>query len=55
MVQIKDLARGAELAGMSKEREDYLQKQAEAQFAVAEDKLVEAVRQVLERHQVKWD
>jgi histidyl-tRNA synthetase len=33
-VQIKDLVLGAELAGLSKERDDYLKKQAEAQFAV---------------------
>jgi histidyl-tRNA synthetase len=49
-VQIKDLVVGAELAGLSKERDDYLRKQAEAQFAVPEDRLVEAVRQVLARH-----
>jgi histidyl-tRNA synthetase len=49
-VQIKDLALGAELAGLSKEREDYLQKQAAAQFAVPEARLVEAVREVLARH-----
>ena len=36
-VQIKDLAIGAQLAGEAKEREDYLQKQAQAQFAVKED------------------
>jgi histidyl-tRNA synthetase len=40
---------------LSKDREDYLKKQAEAQFAVAEDKLVDAVREVLARHDVKWD
>jgi histidyl-tRNA synthetase len=49
-VQIKDLILGAEIAGLSKDRDDYLQKQAEAQFAVAEDQLVEAVRKVLVRH-----
>jgi histidyl-tRNA synthetase len=49
-VQIKDLIIGAELAGLSKERDDYLQKQAAAQFAVPETKLVEAVREVLARH-----
>jgi len=54
-VQIKDLIVGAELAGLSKEREDYLKKQAEAQFAVPEDRLVEAVREVLARHGVEWD
>jgi histidyl-tRNA synthetase len=53
-VQIKDLIIGAELAGLSKERDDYLKKQAEAQFAVSEEKLVDAVREVLARHGVKW-
>jgi histidyl-tRNA synthetase len=53
-IQIKDLILGAEIAGLSKDREDYLKKQAEAQFAVAEDKLVDAVRDVLARHDVKW-
>jgi histidyl-tRNA synthetase len=53
-VQIKDLIIGAELAGLSKERDDYLRKQAEAQFAVPEDRLVEAVREVLTRHGVTW-
>jgi hypothetical protein len=38
------------LAGLSKERDDYLRKQAQAQFAVPEDRLVEAVREVLARH-----
>jgi histidyl-tRNA synthetase len=49
-VTIKDLVVGAELAKQEKEREQHLQKQAEAQFAVAEDRLVEAVRKVLARH-----
>jgi histidyl-tRNA synthetase len=53
-VQIKDLILGSEIAGLSKDRDDYLQKQAEAQFAVAEDGLVEAVRKVLARHDIKW-
>ncbi len=53
-VQIKDLVLGAEIAGLSKERDDYLKKQAEAQFAAPEDKLVEAVRKVLARHGVTW-
>jgi histidyl-tRNA synthetase len=53
-VQIKDLIIGAELAGLSKERDDYLRRQAEAQFAVPEDRMVEAVRQVLARHGVTW-
>ncbi len=53
-VQIKDLIVGAELAGLSKERDEYLQKQAQAQFAVPEARLVEAVREVLARHKVTW-
>ena len=51
-VLIKDLVLGAELAGLSKERDDYLKKQTEAQFAVSEDKLVEAVRDLLARRGV---
>jgi histidyl-tRNA synthetase len=53
-VQIKDLVLGAELAGMSKDRDDYLKKQGEAQFAVKESELVDAVRKVLARNNVKW-
>jgi histidyl-tRNA synthetase len=49
-VTIKDLIVGAELAKLDKGREEHLQKQAEAQFAVAEEKLVEAVLKVLARH-----
>ncbi|MGE0752099.1 MAG: histidine--tRNA ligase [Variibacter sp.] len=49
-VQIKDLILGAEIATLSTEREDYLKKQAEAQFAVPEGELVAAVRKVLARH-----
>ncbi|MGB6347630.1 MAG: histidine--tRNA ligase [Methyloceanibacter sp.] len=48
-VQIKDLVLGATLAAI-KDRDEYLKQQAEAQFAVPEDKLVEAVRRVLARH-----
>jgi histidyl-tRNA synthetase len=48
-VTIKDLVLGAEIAGLSKERDDYLKKQAEAQFAVAESELVAAVQRVLAR------
>jgi histidyl-tRNA synthetase len=53
-VQIKDLILGAEIAGLSKDRDDYLKKQAEAQFAVKESELVDAVRKVLARNDVKW-
>ena len=49
-MQIKDLILGAEIGGQSSERDDYLKKQAEAQFAVKEDELVEAVRKLLARH-----
>jgi histidyl-tRNA synthetase len=49
-VTIKDLIVGAELAKLEKGRDEHLQKQAEAQRAVPEDGLVEAVREVLARH-----
>jgi histidyl-tRNA synthetase len=48
-VQIKDLILGATLTSL-KDRDEYLKKQAEAQFAVPEKKLVEEVRRVLSRH-----
>jgi histidyl-tRNA synthetase len=48
-VQIKDLILGATLTAI-KDRDEYLKKQAEAQFAVAEDSLVEAVQKLLARH-----
>ena len=53
-MQIKDLIIGAEIAGASGDREDYLQKQADAQFAAKESELVDAVRKVLTRHNVPW-
>jgi histidyl-tRNA synthetase len=49
-VTIKDLIVGAELAKQEKGREQHLQKQAEAQRSVPEEKMVEAVREVLARH-----
>jgi histidyl-tRNA synthetase len=49
-VSIRDLVLGAELAAASKDRSDYLELRAKAQFTVAEDKLVEAVQEVLGRH-----
>ncbi len=48
-VQIKDLIVGAAPSDI-KDRDEYLKKQAEAQFAVKEDALVEAVRKLLTRH-----
>jgi histidyl-tRNA synthetase len=53
-VQIKDLIIGAEIANASGDRDDYLQKQADAQFACKESELVEKVREVLARHNVGW-
>ena len=50
-VQIKDLILGATLTD-TKDREDYLKKQAEAQFAVKEAALVETVRTLLARHKL---
>ena len=51
-VTIKDLIVGAELARLSKERDDYLKKQAEAQFSVKEGQLVEEVRRLIARHKL---
>jgi histidyl-tRNA synthetase len=51
-VTIKDLIVGAELAKLEKGREEHLQKQAEAQRAVPESELVDAVRAVLARHKL---
>jgi histidyl-tRNA synthetase len=49
-VIVKDLILGAELAKLEIGRDEYLQKQADAQRKVPEEKLVEAVRDVLARH-----
>ncbi len=49
-VTIRDLVLGAELAASTKDRADYLELRAKAQFSVPEDQLVHAVRQVLARH-----
>jgi len=48
-VTIKDLILGANITAI-KDRDEYLKKQAEAQFAVKESELVEAVKRVLARH-----
>ena len=53
-VQIKDLILGAGLTDI-KDREEYLKKQSEAQYEVDQSRLVEAVREVLARHDVKWE
>jgi histidyl-tRNA synthetase len=52
-VQIKDLILGAGLTEI-KDREQYLKKQSEAQYEVDEVRLVDAVREVLARHDVQW-
>ena len=52
-VQIKDLILGGGLTAI-KDRDEYLKKQAEAQFAVPVDNLVEAVNRVLTRHGIVW-
>jgi histidyl-tRNA synthetase len=51
IVQIKDLILGAGL-GDIKDREEYLKKQAEAQFPVKETDLVDAVAKLLARHKL---
>ncbi len=48
-VQIKDLILGARLTAI-KDRDEYLKKQAEAQFAAKEADLAEEVRKLLSRH-----
>jgi histidyl-tRNA synthetase len=50
-VQIRDLIAGAAPSGAA-DREAHLKKQAEAQFAVKEGKLVDAVRDLLARHKI---
>jgi histidyl-tRNA synthetase len=52
-VQIKDLISGAGLTDI-KDRDEYLKRQAEAQTEVDQNQLVEAVREILARHDVKW-
>jgi histidyl-tRNA synthetase len=52
-VQIKDLILGASISQI-KDRDEYKAAQAKAQYAVKEDKLVEEVRKLLEKHGVNW-
>src|ERR1700726_875844 len=51
-IQIKDLILGAGLTEI-KDREQYLKKQTEAQYEVDQDRLVEDLREVLARHDLK--
>jgi histidyl-tRNA synthetase len=53
-VVLKDLILGAELSKLEKDREEYLQKQSEAQTRVPQASLVEEVRKILDKHGVKW-
>ncbi|MFT4275158.1 MAG: histidine--tRNA ligase [Rhodopseudomonas sp.] len=55
IVQIKDLILGAELASLEKDRDEYLKKQAEAQFSCKEDELVAKVQELLQRRGVSWN
>jgi histidyl-tRNA synthetase len=48
-VQIKDLVLGAGLTDIQ-DRDEYLKKQAQAQYEVDQDKLVHTVREILARH-----
>ncbi|HML13583.1 MAG TPA: histidine--tRNA ligase [Xanthobacteraceae bacterium] len=52
-VQIKDLIEGAKAAAAIASNQEWRETRP-AQFAVKEDKLVEAVREVLARHNVSW-
>ena len=49
-ITVKDLVVGAELAKLEQGREEYLQKQAQAQVTVPENQLVDEVRKLLARH-----
>jgi histidyl-tRNA synthetase len=54
-VLLKDLILGAELAKLERDREEYLQKQGEAQTKVPQAALVGEVRKILDKHGVKWN
>jgi histidyl-tRNA synthetase len=53
-VVLKDLILGAELAKLEKDRDEYLQKQGDAQTKVPQTSLVDAVRKLLDKHGVRW-
>jgi histidyl-tRNA synthetase len=53
-IQIKDLIAGAKAAAAIASHQEWRESRP-AQFAVGEEKLVEAVREVLRRQNVKWD
>jgi histidyl-tRNA synthetase len=52
-VVVKDLVLGAELSKLEKGRDEYLQKQADAQRKVPRDQLVKVVQEILARHGVR--
>src|SRR6266699_6058818 len=52
-IQIKDLIEGAKAAAAIASNQEWRESRP-AQFAVPEAKLVDAVREVLTRHDVKW-
>jgi histidyl-tRNA synthetase len=52
-VVVKDLVVGAELSKLEKGRDEYLQKQAQAQRKVPRDQLVRTVQEILARHGVR--
>jgi histidyl-tRNA synthetase len=54
-VLLKDLNLGAELAKFEKDRDEYLQRQDEAQTKVPQAALVDEVRKILDKHGVKWN
>jgi histidyl-tRNA synthetase len=54
-VILKDLILGAELAKLEKDRDEYLQRQGEAQTKVPQAALVDEVRKILEKHGVTWN
>ncbi len=52
-VVVKDLVLGAQLSKLEKGRDEYLQKQADAQRKVRRDQMVKTVQEILARHGVK--
>jgi histidyl-tRNA synthetase len=51
---VKDLKLGAELAALEKDRDEYLQKQGDAQRKVPQYDLIDEVRRILLRHDIDW-
>uniref|UniRef100_Q07T64 Histidine--tRNA ligase n=1 Tax=Rhodopseudomonas palustris (strain BisA53) TaxID=316055 RepID=Q07T64_RHOP5 len=51
---VKDLILGAELAALERDRDEYLQKQADAQRKVPQLDLIDEVRRIMLRHDIDW-